>query len=139
MDVVVTVPKRLWRDWLTEGDLADADAARVPAAWAGHRVYGFTMGGGCVRPAIVPGDRVYVVAHGWLRGWAPFVGFDDGERFGGRPGSWAFVRHGDAVACTINEPIRGFQGWRKRWWDRDVEVPFAKWRTAGVLEQTALL
>lgn len=138
MDVVVTVPKRLWAEWLTEGDLAAADAARAPAPWAGVMEYGFTIGGGCPRPDMTPGDRVYVVAHGWLRGWAPFAYFDDGERFGGRPGSWAFVRRGDAVACCINEPIRGFQGWRARWWHRDAEVPFPTWRTAGVPQRLEL-
>ena len=93
--------------------------------------YGFTMGGAS-HPQIVPEERVYIVAHGRLRGYAPFVYFDDGERFGGRPGSWALVRRGQAVACTIPGPVRGFQGWRYRWWKRAVEIPFPDWRTEGV-------
>ena len=32
-------------------------------------------------------------------------------------------------ACTIDEPISGFRGLRKRWWDRSIERPFPDWRT----------
>jgi hypothetical protein len=43
--------------------------------------------------------------------------------------SWryALVRHGDAVAVTIDEFVRGFRGWRYRWWNRDIETPFPDW------------
>lgn len=139
MDVVVTVPMRLWSMWLDEGDLAYADDRMEPARWAGEMEYGFTLGGGCARPDIARGERVYVVAYGQLRGWAPFEYFDAGERFGGQPGSFALVRRGRGVACTLDEPIRGFQGWRRRWWDRAAERPFAGWRTEGIPQQLGLL
>jgi hypothetical protein len=39
---------------------------------------------------------------------------------------------------TIADPIRGFQGWRNRWWDRADELPFPNWQdVAGA--QPALL
>jgi hypothetical protein len=38
------------------------------------------------------------------------------------------VRKGNAVACTIDEPIPGFRGLRKRWWSRDIEKPFPNWK-----------
>lgn len=41
----------------------------------------------------------------------------------------AIVRKGGAVACTIDEPIPGFRGLRKRWWDRAIERPFPEWKT----------
>ena len=37
---------------------------------------------------------------------------------------------GGAVAVTIPERVTGFRGWRRRWWERDAEVPFPGWRTA---------
>lgn len=125
-DVVVTVPQRLWQEWLDEGDLA---TGLEPAEWDGRSEYGFNLS---ARPAIHPGERVYVVAHGWLRGYAPLLSIeDDPRRFGGRHGGCALVRRGGAVACTITEPIRGFQGFRYRWWAREDEIPFPGWRKAG--------
>jgi hypothetical protein len=113
-DVVVTVPMRLWDEWLDEGDL--------PGDAPSGDEYAFYLFGG--RPQIVPGERVYVVAHGKLRGYAPLTllgrGFSDG---------FALYRAGGAVACTIAEPIRGFRGWRYRWWNYDDERPFPDWRT----------
>jgi hypothetical protein len=159
-DVVVTVPKRLWPDWIEEGHLPGEE-------WDGESEYHFFGRGS--RPTAYPIDRVYVVAHGMLRGYAPCVGIDipvtgrardryslfrlgpshyhDGvpigqtiiERFPQPLPDWwwpgatyGLVRHAGAVACTIPEPIRGFQGWRYRWWDRSVEVPFPTWMTKGV-------
>lgn len=132
-DVVVTVPKRLWAGWLSEGDLAYADESQHPAGWCGDYEYGFTFSPGVAVPKIEWDERVYIVAHGRLRGWAPLTKITTApERFGGRPGGFALVRRGQAVACTIAEPVRGFQGWRYRWWDRAAEIPFPDWRTAGV-------
>jgi hypothetical protein len=129
-DVVVTVPKRLWSAWLEEGDLPRADG---PTEWLGKYEYGFTFAPGVPRPKCFREDRVYVVAHGLLRGYAPLWYIDDiGERFGGRAGSFALVRRGGAVACTISEPVRGFQSWRYRWWEREVEVSFPNWKTEGI-------
>ncbi len=112
-DVVVTVPKDRWWQWIDEGDLPGEP-------WNGEYEWDFYLYG--VAPIIKPGERVYVVAHGKLRGYAPLVRID------GEPGrSFSLVRRNGAVAVTIPEPIRGFQGWRYRWWDRAIEVPFPNW------------
>ena len=111
-DVVVTVPKWFGLDqWVAEGD-----AAGEP--WSGTEWH-FYLGGPA--PQMAPGDRVYVVFNGCVRGYAPLVRI---ERTGGR---FALVRHGGAVAVTIPEPVRGFRGWRYRWWDRAAERPFPNW------------
>ena len=116
-DVVVTVPKDLWKLWLDEGDLPGDDPT--------GETWGFFTSGG--RPRIYPGDRVYVVAHGRLRGHAPLTGLRvDGRRL-------AFGRRGGAVAMTIPEPIQGFRGWRYRWWEREDAIDFPDWKTEGVL------
>jgi hypothetical protein len=131
MDVVVTVPKRLWSMWLEEGDLAYSSGEA--AIWERNMEYGFNLSGGV--PKIAPGERVYIVAHGLLRGYAPLVAVEHTTRFGGRPGGFALVRRGNAVAVTLRGPastVRGFQGWRYRWWDRDQEMTFPDWKTRGV-------
>lgn len=115
-DLVVTVPKWFWPDWIAEGD-----AAGEPAT---GEEWGFYGGGPW--PPIQPGERVYIVAHGLLRGFAPLTRIgDDGDR-------WVLCREGGAVAVTIPETIQGFRGWRRRWWDRGIEVPFPDWKTKGV-------
>ena len=115
-DVVVTVPKDIWDDWLAEGDLPGE-------AWSGNEFH-FYMGGPA--PVIYPGNRVYVVARDRLRGFAPLVRkeFTDNHR-------WALVRRGGAQAVTINENVRGFRGWRRPWWPREAEVPFPAWKVGG--------
>jgi hypothetical protein len=126
VDVVVTVPKPRWEEWLTEGDLASTEG---PAPWEELNEYGMCFGPGAPRPDIEPGERVYVVAHGKLRGYAPLIGIDDAERFGGKPGGFALVRRGGAVAVTLpGVPVQGFQMWRYRWWRREVEIPFPEWK-----------
>jgi hypothetical protein len=124
MDVVVTVPKNFTYDgapgkrglaaWLAEGD-----ASGEP--WSGE-YWAFTTFGG--RPKMKAGERVYVVCEGRLVGYSPLVEF----RVGG--GSIAFIRGGGAVACTIDEPITGFRGWRYRWWAREQEKPLNLVETA---------
>lgn len=71
-----------------------------------------------------PDQRCYIVAHERLRGYAPLFAVEVDERRHLR----AFIRRGDAVAVTIPEVIRGFRGWRYRWWDRRLERPFPEWR-----------
>lgn len=113
-DVVVTVPRDRWDAWLCEGDL--------PGQTETGEDWHYYCGGS--PPLHLPkGSRVYVVAGGRLRGYAPLVRI---ERLG--KGSFAFVRRGGAVAVTISESIQGFRGWRHRWWDRADEVPFLGWR-----------
>jgi hypothetical protein len=128
-DVVVTVPKWKWAEWIAEGDTDGVDGSATPMPWSGVFEYGF---GVPTVPDIAPGERVYVVAHGRLRGYSPLAYLDHDEpwRFG--RGVCALVRLGGAVAVTIPQRIIGFQGFRYRWWDRSIEALFAEWRTAGV-------
>jgi hypothetical protein len=116
-DLVVTVPKWFWAKWIEEGDPAGA-------SWSGQEWdFGFHKQ---TRPPIEAGERLYIVGHNRLRGYAPVVRVQRYEW------GWAIVRRGDAVACTIEEPIPGFRGWRKPWWARERERPFANWQTADV-------
>lgn len=146
-DVVVTVPKHMWADWLAEGELPGQDRWDCFFCPPGggcqicHDTGELTPGdtrwhfylGGSPPTDVAAGDRVYIVAHGRLRGYSPLLrlehpcwrGFD-------RPSGFAFVRGGGAEALTVPDPIRGFQGWRYRWWDRADEIPFPDWKTAGV-------
>lgn len=139
MDVVVTVPKRLWQEWLGEGNLPRPNVGMLPTPWDGEQDYGFNLST-TFRPQIEPGERVYIVAFGQLRGWAPLVRFADAEeairRFGADPSkgdrNYSLLRRGGAVACTLRDPIKGFQGYRYRWWDRKNELLFPTWQTEGV-------
>ena len=117
-DVVVTVPQDRWLQWLVEGDLP-GDPSEEAGTWD------FYAGNNRSLPAHKPGARCYVVAWGRLRGYAPMV---PPPRHGHR----AFVREGGAVACTIPEPIKGFQGYRYRWWRREKELAFPGWATEGL-------
>lgn len=110
-DLVVTVPMAAWRDWLAEGDLPGE-------SWSGLESHFYLSR----PPRTHPGARVYIVAHGRLRGWAPLVRVEGN----------ALVRCGGAQAVTIDEPIRGFRGARYRWWLRVDERPFPDWQTEGV-------
>ena|SRR5436190_2209206 len=112
-DVVVTVPKGRWSDWIDEGDLPGDD-------WSGDE-FGFYLFGGV--PDVAIGERIYVVAFGRLRGYAPLTRVVPLQR------GIVLAREGGAVACTIDEPITGFRGWRYRWWEREDEKPFSDWRT----------
>lgn len=121
-DVCVTVPRNFRHPdapgkvglaaWLAEGDPPGSE-------WSGQRWWFTTWG---PRPNIVPGERVYVVCEGRLVGYAPLVELDFEED---RPGfgEVVFIRGGGAVACTIDQPITGFRGWRYRWWIREDEWP----------------
>ena len=115
-DVVVTVPANLWRTWLSEGDCAGEKRRQGVEYW-------FNVP---TRPKVEPGSRVYVVACGRLRGYAPLVRIDPDPH---NPKGCLLIRRGEAVAVTIDDPIRGFQGYRYRWWERDAERPFPEWRT----------
>ena len=112
-DVVVTVPKRLWPEWIDEGDLPGDDDT--------GQEYAFYLGGPI--PTIQPDERVYIVAHGKVRGFAPLTRIIDTWN------GFALCRRGGAVACTIPEQTPGFRGWRYCWWPREDETPFPDWRT----------
>ena len=113
MDIVVTVPKNRWNEWLDEGDLPDE-------IYSGNR-YFFSVGKRCPR-SIHPGERVYIVSNEKLRGYAPLL-FIHNEW-----GYYYLVRGGDAVACTINQKIPGFRGFRYRFWEYSEEIQFSEWR-----------
>lgn len=115
-DLVVTCPKHLWRDWIAEGD-----AAGEP--YTGEE-WGWYLGGS--RPPISPGDRLYVVAWGLLRGYAPVTRVVQTDR------GWCICRRGNAMPKTIDKTIHGFRGWRRRWWEMDDEEWFDDWRWQGV-------
>lgn len=126
MDIVVTLPKSFGlRRWIDEGDPAGR-------AWSGTE-WGWFMGGNPPKK-LNPRDRVYVVYSGHLIGYSPLLrieddphGFDTNVEQAFR-GGFALVRGGDAVPVTIDEKIRGFQGYRYRWWDRKDERPYPEWK-----------
>lgn len=118
-DVVVTVPADQWDDWIAEGDLPGEP-------WSGNESHFWVR----VLPAqlLTADSRLYVVARGKLRGYAPIVEYESICRLDGRRS--CILRRGGAVAVTIPEGIPGFRGFRYRWWQREVEVPLPDWRTA---------
>lgn len=117
-DVVVTVPKSFGlAEWIAEGD-----AAGEP--WSGQE-WDFYLGAVCPRD-IQRGDRVYVVYNGKLRGYAPLISV--AEMSGPDRWGYSLVRGGDAVAVTIDRYIKGFRGFRYRWWNREEERPFPDWK-----------
>ena len=124
-DVVVTVPKGLWDEWLEEGDQAGEP-------WSGEAEYHFWIPQRGL-PRVEVGERVYIVAHGKLRGYAPLVRTELSCELS--PRRSCLIRRGEAVAVTLMcgdhpHPLhtRGFQGWRYRWWLRQDEKPFPGWR-----------
>lgn len=147
-DLVVTCPRGFFAEWIAEGDPAGTP-------WSGEE-WGWFVGR---RPDIVPGDRLYVVAVGRLRGYAPVtavrgLSFDPVHGASGAKGvyvdldqhprewrngvlsekavsQWCICRQGNAVAITIDQVIPGFRGCRRRWWDRDLELPFGDWKVAA--------
>lgn len=121
-DIMVTVPMGLWPRWLAEGGLPGD-----PPEESGH--WDFAVGPTMPMPLKV-GARVYVVAHGMLRGYALLVGTSD--RDDGRRGG-CLVRGGGAVACTIRGRwIHGFRGWRHADFPREALSSFPEWAVAGV-------
>ncbi len=115
-DVVVTVPMGIWREWIAEGDAVGAPAS--------GEEWGFFLGG--AKPKIIPGERVYIVAHGRVRGYSPLTRLAETER------GFALCREAGAVAVTVPAPVKGFRGWRYRWWERGAEIPFPDWQTEDV-------
>jgi hypothetical protein len=121
-DLVGTCPKDFWEEWIAEGDAAGTPATGMQYNWGTASPLAGKM---------CEGDRFYVVAHGKLRGYAlvtqvlVYPWQDAGEV---NRKSYAIVRAGGAVACTIPEHIPGFRGLRLRWWKREEEVPFPDWK-----------
>lgn len=126
--VMVTVAKTEWVRWLAEGDLPGEDTT---GEW------GMRFGSGRGREPsppkhLKPGDRVYIVAFGFVRGYAPLVRIEQTVH------GFSLVRGGGAVACTLRgsdgkpQPISGFQGVRYRFWRDEDEGPFDDWMTHGI-------
>ena len=119
-DLVGTCPKGFWEEWIAEGDAAgDPETGEEWGWYTGHSFWRL----------IKPGDRFYVVAHGKLRGYAPVTRVQYSVIYQTPSASGCICREGNAVACTIDEPIPGFRGLRKRWWSREIERPFPDWKT----------
>lgn len=122
-DLVVTVPRDRWAEWLREGDLAGD-----PPSGKDHN---FTL---WLDPSDQPpptnARRLYIVGQGALRGFAPVVDVMP-KMIGRKVGKqgWQIVRRGGAVACTIDGRIAGFPGFKFRWWDLEAERPFANWKS----------
>ena len=112
-DLVVTCPKDFWEEWIAEGDAAGDPPTGEEWGWFMRSTH---------RPPIKPGERLYVVAHGKLRGYAPVTRVAPWES------GWAICRQGLAVAVTIAQTIPGFRGYRRVWWNRDEEKPFPEWK-----------
>jgi hypothetical protein len=125
-DLVVTVPRELWVEWIAEGDaVGEPESGEEWAFFLGPQ-----------RPPCGPGDRLYIVAHDRLRGYAPITrvaffpdpcpthefevvvefhcercewdrtmrDFSERPRLKDgslAPGRWAVARRGGAVACTV--------------------------------------
>jgi hypothetical protein len=119
MNLVVSVIKSFWKEWIAEGD-----AAGDPPT---GEEWGYFIGGR--KPNIQKGDRLYIVAHGRLRGYAPVTALS----FSMEHGKHVICREGNAVAVTIDQPIKGFQGWRYVWWKPEDEKTFPNWKTEGVV------
>lgn len=114
-DCVVTVPARMWRAWIGEGDLPGEEPEYESHFWLP------------ALPRIETGERVYVVAHGAIRGYAPLVRVE--RRCVLAPSRGCLVRTGGAVAVTVpGLEVVGFRGFRYRWWEREAEVPFPRWK-----------
>ena len=118
MDFVGTCPKTFWKEWLAEGDCAGDEHS----GWAHHWITRSRLA-----LKAKPGDRFYIVAHGRLRGYATVLVVRDHSTCSAEH-TFSIVRGGGAVACTIDKPIPGFRGLRKRWWKREDEYPFENWR-----------
>lgn len=119
-DLVGTCPKDFWEEWIAEGDAASENGV----VYAGTGVDWGWFTRDRKAPGVRTGERFYVVAHGKLRGWAPVVRVDvSPDRT-----TYAIIRRGLAVACTIPEVIPGFRGLRLRWWKREDEKPFPNWK-----------
>lgn len=124
-DLVVTLPKRFGlKKWIAEGDPAGTPYTGTEWGWF--------MGGNPPK-RIEAGERVYVVYSGHLIGYSPLLWIEPNPsgftaNVGSYPNEFALVRGGNAVAVTIDEQIKGFQGYRYCWWPRSIEKPFPDWR-----------
>lgn len=106
-DVCVCVARAKW-----SGFLVEVDSGKVEFD-LGYRVSGKWD----------PGERCYIVAWGCVRLWMTL------DRAGrDKYGRLILYLSGPAMPVRTPERLRGFQGARRRWWDRCVEKLFPEWR-----------
>lgn len=133
-DVVARVSRANWPAWLAEGDLAGAP-------WSG-REHALVVAGW---PSIDPGERVYVVVRGLVRGWAPLIRAErmlvqDVRRTalirgGGACASTPMCLFPDTCICPVawNGPhplhVRARRSFMYRHWRRIDEWLFPSWAT----------
>lgn len=122
MDLVGVCPKNVWTEWLNEGDCAGTEESGAEYTWWTRKLP--------LARNLTPGDRLYVVCDGKLRGYAPITRVIQEEDSMGRP-IFGICRKGGAVACTIPESIPVQRSIKPRWWDRDHEIPFPGWKECG--------
>lgn len=127
-DVVVTVAQQDWLGWLAEGTLPGEEAGEPWAIFYGS-------GASRRKPSppkdLQPGDRVYVAAFGFVRGYSPLLRIEPTAH------GYALVRGAGAVAVTPwgehgPLPLLGFQGVRYRSWKGEQERPFPDWMAFGL-------
>jgi hypothetical protein len=122
-DLVMTLRRDWWQTCIA-GQLPSSSrgfyvGGRKPPARSARR-----SSGEAAPPPVAPGERLYLVAHGRVRGYVPVSGVARTGR------GWTIQRGGPAVAVTIPEAVADFRGWRAAWWAVSDEVPFPDWRTA---------
>lgn len=120
-DIVVTVPRDKWADWLKQHGEGDQRGRR-----RNFHIYDKEQG----RPPASEGDDIYVVAHGRLRCLLMI------ERIVPLMGGW-LVTASMVRPVTLAGYVPGFKGWRRRWWDTQHELPFDAWRTEAVSAATS--
>lgn len=118
-DIVVTVPRERWEEFLAGGGLPGDPPA--PGSAQGPWTYDLFN---VEELRAMPGQRIFFFAYGKLRLWAPVFAI---ERVYKR--RWRVWR-GPAEAATLDgytyQP--GFPGWRLVWWPAHAEAEFPGWR-----------
>lgn len=103
MDIVVPIKAEDWDGWLAEGDLAGEP-------WSGEE-HALTVRS---RPDIEPGERVYILAGGIIRGYAPLLRAE----YAWKRGYWyTYLIRGDGARamtpmCSRPDQCDCSLGWR---------------------------
>jgi hypothetical protein len=119
-DIVITVARDKWADFLAE---------HGPGTTRG-RLHVFHLFGD--RPPVASGDTLYVISHGRLR-CALMV-----DLIVPQSGGWQIVA---GFLRPVTKPgfIQGYAGWKRCWWTKLDEAPFADWRSEAVSQRTHAL
>lgn len=133
MDILINIPPHRWADWLAEGDLAGA-------VWSGREHMLEIL----MQPTIEPGERVYIMQGGIVRGWAPLLRMERTYsmgrwmtqiiRGGGAQAVTAMCLWPDLCLCPIlwrgpHPKILTVRVMAYRSWDRIDEWRFPDWQT----------